>query len=122
MGGFVNNFNKFSYGKLIESYFQAVNVDILVFCVPVFVELEMLKLNISRAYTYGIKKNFLVISQNTFEGSTMNSFDALKMYRIDSQKYHIAVDYIKQNFDGEVFEFFDACNGKLYDQIINLLS
>lgn len=121
-GLFINNFNKFSYGKLIESYFQAASIDILVLCVPAFVELEMLQLNINRAYTYGIKKIFLVISKNTFEGSTMHSIDALRTYKVDSQKYRVAVDYIRQNFDGEVLEFVDAYDGELYRKIINLLS
>lgn len=107
---------------MIESYFQAASIDILVLCVPAFVELEMLQLNINRAYTYGIKKIFLVISKNTFEGSTMHSIDALRTYKVDSQKYRVAVDYIRQNFDGEVLEFADAYNGELYRKIINLLS
>lgn len=121
-GLFVNNFNKFSYGKLIESYFQAANIDILVLCVPAFYGLEMLRLNINRALTYGIKKIFLVISQNTIEGSTINSFNALKTYKVDFPKYDTSVDYIRQNFDGEIFSFDDACNGKLYNRITDSLS
>ena len=40
--------NKFSFGKLSEAYFHATSVDILILCVPTFIDLEQLELNIKK--------------------------------------------------------------------------
>ena len=121
-GMFINNFNKFSFGKLTEAYFHAANVDILIFYIPPITDPIHLELNIKKANAYGIKKIFFVISQNTFQGSTIKSFDGIRTYSIDSKKYWDIVKYLKENFKAEIFTHEDVINGFLYEKIIDVLN
>lgn len=121
-GMFINNFNKFSFGKLTEAYFHASDVDILIFCVPTFIDFDQLELNIKKAETYGIKKILFVVSPNTFEGSTTKSLDAIKTYCVDEEKYLNSVKYLRENSNEEIFTYKDVLDKKLYKRIIDILS
>ncbi len=121
-GMFINNFNKFSFGKLTEAYFHAANVDILIFYIPPITDPIHLELNIKKANAYGIKKIFFVISQNAFQSSTIKSFDGIRAYSIDSKKYSDIIKYLKENFKVEIFTHEDVINGFLYKKIVDVLN
>ena len=121
-GMFVNNFNKFSFGKLTEAYFHASDVDVLIFCIPTFVDFDQLELNVKKAETYGIKKILFVVSPNTFEWSTIKSLDAIKTYCVDEEKYLNSVKYLRENFNQDIFTYKDVLDKLLYKRIIDILS
>ena len=121
-GMFINNFNNFSFGKLPEAYFHAAAVDILILCVPAFIDLEQLELNIKKAIVYGIKKILFVVAQKTFESSTLKSLDSIKTYCVDKEKYWDNIKYLKEHFNEEIFTYKDVSDGRLYEKIIEILT
>lgn len=122
-GMFVNNFNKFSFGKLLEAYFCATDVDILILCIPTYVNFEDIERNIMKASCYGIKQILIVVSEYGFEDSSMHSANAIKTYRIDSSKYSSSVNDLKNNsIDINIFTIDDVRNGLLCDKILSLLA
>ena len=98
------------------------DVDVLIFVLPTFIELEQLELNIIRAKTYGIKKILFIVSQNTFESSTLKALDAIKTYCVDEKKYSENIKYLRSNSNEEIFTDEDIAKGKLYKKIVKLLS
>ncbi len=63
-----------------------------------------------------------MISQNTFESSSLKSLDSIKTYCVDKEKYWDNIKYLKENFSEEIFTYEDIASGKLYERIIAILS
>ena len=120
-GMFINRFNKFSFGKLTEAYFQALDVDVLILVVPTYTSVEVLEINIKKAFTYGIKEVLFVVSENDFESSSIKSSNAITTYRVDKKKYLNNAKYLKNNCNRKIFTIEDVNNGKLYEEIVSIL-
>ncbi|MDR2641076.1 MAG: hypothetical protein LBC61_07485 [Candidatus Peribacteria bacterium] len=120
-GMFINNFNKFDFGKLTEAYFHAVEVDVLILHIPTFIDAEQLNLHISKANLFGIKNVFFVVSQYTFEGSTLNSTDSVQMYHVDDKVYIENINNLKKKSNLKIFTPKDVKKALLYKGIMNIL-
>jgi hypothetical protein len=82
---------------------------------------EVLEINIKKAFTYGIKEVLFVVSENDFESSSIKSSNAITTYRVDKKKYLNNAKYLKNNCNRKIFTIEDVNNGKLYEEIVSIL-
>lgn len=120
--GQVNSLNTYNFGKLVDAYLSAANIDIVVMCINPSIDVKFLKLQMAYLYKHGVEKIFLVLSHNDINAATMDYKDGLQTYYIDEKKYSAALDYLKQNVEETVLALSDVADGKLYDNIINILA
>jgi hypothetical protein len=120
-GMFINNFNKFDFGKLTEAYFHAVDVDVLILHIPTFIDVDQLNLHVSKANLFGIRNVFFVVSQYTFEGSTLNFTDSVQMYHVDDKVYIENINNLKEKSNLKIFTPQDVKKALLYKEIMNTL-
>lgn len=120
--GQVNNLNTYNFGKLVDAYLSAMNIDVAVMCVNPSVDVSNLKLQLAHLYKHGIKEIFIVLSYNDINTTTTDYRDGLQTYRIDKSKYNEAFEYLQKSVDEKIFNLADVKEGKLYTNIINALS
>lgn len=118
----VNALNTYNFGKLVDAYLSAANIDIVVVCVTPSVDIDFLKLQISYLYKNNVGKVLLVLSHNDINGTTMDYKDGLQTYYIDDEKYECALEELKKNMEEDVFGLLDVEKGKLYETIIKTLA
>lgn len=118
----INNLNTYNFGKLVDSWFSATNVDITIICVNPSIDISYLKLQLAYLYKHGSQKVFIVLSHNDINTSTMDYRDGVQTYYIDDEKYFSSFEYLKQNIQEKVFSLDDVQNGNLYKNIIEALS
>lgn len=120
--GQVNSLNTYNFGKLVDAYLSAANIDVIVLCVNPSVDVEFLKLQIGYLYKQGVEKVFLVLSHNDINATTTDYKDGLQTYYVDNKKYMESFEYLRSNIQEKIFMLEDVQNGKLYDDIIESLS
>ena len=114
--------NTYNFGKLVDAYFSAANIDVVVMCVNTYVDITNLRLQLANLYKYGIGNIFIVMSHKDIDLSTLNYKDGLQTYYVDEEKYHEAFEFLKENVEEKVFTLEDVKNGYLYTSIQDTLS
>lgn len=120
--GAINIMNTYNFGKLVDAYFSAANIDVVVMCVNTYVDITNLRLQLANLYKYGIGNIFIVMSHKDIDLSTLNYKDGLQTYYVDEEKYHEAFEFLKENVEEKVFTLEDVKNGYLYTSILDTLS
>lgn len=120
--GAINIMNTYNFGKLVDAYFSAANIDVVVMCVNTYVDITNLRLQLANLYKYGIGNIFIVMSHKDIDLSTINYKDGLQTYYVDEEKYHEAFEFLKENVEEKVFTLEDVKNGYLYTSILDTLS
>lgn len=120
--GQVNNLNTYNFGKLADAYFSAANIDVAILCVNAYVDVINLKFQLADFYKHGIDNIFIVLSHNDIDATTMDYKDGLQTYLVDDKKYLESFEYLQSNIKEKVFTIEDVQSGKLYDNIIAVLS
>lgn len=120
--GAINIMNTYNFGKLVDAYFSASNIDVVVMCVNTYVDITNLRLQLANLYKYGIGNIFIVMSHKDIDLSTLNYKDGLQTYYVDEEKYHEAFEFLKENVEEKVFTLEDVKNGYLYTSILDTLS
>lgn len=120
--GAINIMNTYNFGKLVDAYFLAANIDVVVMCVNTYVDITNLRLQLANLYKYGIGNIFIVMSHKDIDLSTLNYKDGLQTYYVDEEKYHEAFEFLKENVEEKVFTLEDVKNGYLYTSILDTLS
>ena len=120
--GQVNNLNTYNFGKLADAYFSAANIDVAILCVNAYVDVINLKFHLADFYKHGIDNIFIVLSHNDIDATTMDYKDGLQTYLVDDKKYLESFEYLQSNIKEKVFTIEDVQSGKLYDNIIAVLS
>lgn len=120
--GQVNNLNTYNFGKLADAYFSAANIDVAILCVNAYVDVINLKFHLADFYKHGIDNIFIVLSHNDIDATTMDYKDGLQTYLVDDKKYLESFEYLQSNIKEKVFTIEDVQSGKLYDNIMLLIS
>lgn len=120
--GAINIMNTYNFEKLVDAYFSAANIDVVVMCVNTYVDITNLRLQLANLYKYGIGNIFIVMSHKDIDLSTLNYKDGLQTYYVDEEKYHEAFEFLKENVEEKVFTLEDVKNGYLYTSILDTLS
>lgn len=120
--GSINNMNTYNFGKLVDAYFAAANIDVVVMCVNTYVDVTNLRLQLANLYRYGIENIFIVLSHNDIDLATLNYKDGLQTYYVDEEKYYAAFEFLKGNLEEKVFSLADVESGHLYKCILDALS
>lgn len=120
--GAINIMNTYNFGKLVDAYFSAANIDVVVMCVNTYVDITNLRLQLANLYKYGNGNIFIVMSHKDIDLSTLNYKDGLQTYYVDEEKYHEAFEFLKENVEEKVFTLEDVKNGYLYTSILDTLS
>lgn len=120
--GSINIMNTYNFGKLVDAYFSAANIDVVVMCVNTYVDVTNLRLQLANLYKYGIGNIFIVLSHNDIDLATLNYKDGLQTYYVGEEKYHEAFEFLKENIEEKVFTQEDVKNGHLYASILDTLS
>lgn len=120
--GAINIMNTYNFGKLVDAYFSAANIDVVVMCVNTYVDITNLRLQLANLYKYGIGNIFIVMSHKDIDLSTLDYKDGLQTYYVDEEKYHEAFEFLKENVEEKVFTLEDVKNGYLYTSILDTLS
>lgn len=120
--GAVNTMNTYNFGKLVDAYFSAASIDVVVMCVNTYVDVTNLRLQLANLYKYGIGNIFVVLSHNDIDLATLNYKNGLQAYYVDEEKYRAAYKFLKENIEEKVFTQEDVKNGNLYECILDTLS
>lgn len=118
----INSLNTYNFGKLVDAYLSASNIDIMILCINPTISVEFLKRQISYLYKNNVEKVFLVLSHKDINPATIDYRDGLQTYLIDEEKYFLSLNYLKNQIDEEILTIDDVKNGKLYNEIIETLS
>ena len=122
-GNFIlSNQNKNLFGKLVDVYFDACNVDIFILCINNFINLSKLNNYMSKLKSYGIKYIFLVFSHNAIQLSSLESQDDVQVYKMNDDVYERTLKILKENLKEKIFSIDDVKDGKLYKAIIGALT
>lgn len=118
----INMLNTYNFGKFMDAYLSAANIDIVLLCINPSVDIDFLKLEVAYLYKHGVEKVIFVLSHNDINATTMDYKDGLQTYYVDEKKYNLAFEYLKENMEEMIFGVRDIENGRLYDYIIEILS
>lgn len=118
----INMLNTYNFGKLMDAYLSAANIDIVILCITPSVDINFLKLEVSYLYKHGVEKVFFVLSHYDINGTTTDYKNGLQTYYVDDNKYNSALTYLNENMEEIVFGMHDLEEGRVYDNIIQTLS
>lgn len=118
----INMLNTYNFGKLMDAYLSAANIDIVILCITPSVDINFLKLEVSYLYKHGVEKVFFVLSHYDINGTTTDYKNGLQTYYVDENKYNSALTYLNENMEEIVFGMHDLEDGRVYDNIIQTLS
>lgn len=118
----INSLNTYNFGKLVDAYLSASNIDIMILCITPSISVEFLKRQISYLYKNNVEKVFLVLAHKDINPATVDYRNGIQTYLIDEEKYLLSLNYLRNNIDEEILTIDDVKNGKLYRNIIDTLS
>ena len=92
-----------NFGKFMDAYLSAANIDIVLLCINPSVDIDFLKLEVAYLYKHGVEKVIFVLSHNDINATTMDYKDGLQTCYVDEKKYNLALEYLKENMEQMIF-------------------
>lgn len=119
---FINNQHKNIFGKLINAYLDACNVDIFILCINNSVDVNTLNSYIFKLKNMGIKEVVLIFIQNSFITEFLDERDELKICKSDVNFSQKSLKLLKEKMEDKIYTLEEVNNNELYEFIIETLT
>jgi len=103
----INYHNSYDMGMLFEVYKKAFRIDIVLLCVNINVDIDVILLEIEKLKTIGISEVVLVVSENQYDYSSYKTAKGMRYFECDRTKQEEYAKALRSKYTPDLIYMLD---------------